>query len=303
MRMRSVFTSTEAQAVPASRVQGFGLLLLTACCWGLNWPVAKFLLSELPPFSMRATCCLGAVGFGFLLAVIRGEHLAPPRSQWGMLAVYATLNYGAFVVLTTLSLIWLTASEAVVVTYTLPIWAVVLAWPLLGERLTVRRGMAALLGVAGVVLLVGWHGLHADPHVLPGVACGLGAAMAFGLGTVIAKRRPLRMPLAAGAAWQILLGSLPLLLLAQFEHPHWAAVTTTGWLAMLYAALMPNAVAYVTWFAALRVLPASTATIGVLLAPVVGVFSSAALLGDPLGLRQVLALAITVGGIVLAALG
>ena len=296
-------TSIEAAALPASRVQGFGLLLLTACCWGLNWPVAKFLLSELPPFSMRATCCLGAVGFGFLLAAMRGERLAPPRSQWAMLAVYATLNYGAFVVLTTLSLIWLTASEAVVVTYTLPIWAVVLAWPVLGERLTVRRGMAALMGVAGVVLLVGWHGLHADPHVLPGVACGLGAAMAFGLGTVIAKRRPLLMPLAAGAAWQILLGSVPLLLLAQFEQPNWAAVTTTGWLAMLYAALMPNAVAYVTWFAALRLLPASTATIGVLLAPVVGVFSSAALLGDPLGLRQVLALAITVGGIVLAALG
>lgn len=58
-----------------------------------------------------------------------------------------------------------------------------------------------------------------------------------------------------------------------------------------------------TWFAALRLLPAFTATIGVLLAPVVGVFSSAALLGDPLGLRQLLALAITVDGILLAALG
>jgi drug/metabolite transporter (DMT)-like permease len=66
---------------------------------------------------------------------------------------------------------------------------------------------------------------------------------------------------------------------------------------------MPNAVAYVTWFAALRVLPASTASIGVLLAPVVGVFSSALLLGDPLGLRQLLALVLTLGGIALAALG
>ena len=197
----------------------------------------------------------------------------------------------------------MSASEAVVVTYTLPIWAVVWAWPVLDERRTMQCGLAGLLGVTGVVLLVGVRGLHADPHILPGVACGLGAAMASGLGTVLAERRPLVMPLAAGAAWQILLGSLPLLRLAQFERWNRAALTTTGWLAVPYAALMPNAVAYVTWFAALRLLPAPTATIGALLAPVVGVFRSAAVPGDPLGLRQLLALAITVGGILLAALG
>jgi hypothetical protein len=86
-------------------VQGRGLLLLTACCWGVHWPVAKFLLRERPPFSLRATCCLGAVGFGFLLAVMRRAPLAPPRSRWGMLVVDAILNDGAFVVLTTLSLV------------------------------------------------------------------------------------------------------------------------------------------------------------------------------------------------------
>jgi drug/metabolite transporter (DMT)-like permease len=54
------------------------------------------------------------------------------------------------------------------------------------------------------------------------------------------------------------------------------------------------------WFGALRRLPASTAAVGILLAPVLGVFSSAALLGDPLGVRQMVALALTVGGIALA---
>lgn len=183
------------------------MLLLTACCWGLRWPVAKFLLRKGPPFSLRATCCLGAVGFGFLLAVMPGEPLAPPRSRWGTLVVYAILNDGAFVGpddalphLATFSLVWLSASEAVAVTCTPPIWAVVWAWPVLDERRTMQCGLAGLLGVTDVVLLVGVQGLHADPHILPEVACGLGAAMAFGLGTVVAKRRPLVMPLAAGAA-------------------------------------------------------------------------------------------------------
>lgn len=296
-------TSAEPLALPAGRVRGLGLLLLTASCWGLNWPVAKFLLSELPPFTMRAVISIGAAGFAFLLARARREALLPPRGQRRMLVVYATLNCGAFVVLTTMSLVILSASQAVVVTYTLPIWAVVLAWPILGETLTPRRVAAVGLGVAGVALLVGIGQLQANSRVLAGVACGLGAAIAFALGTVIAKRRPLLMPLAAGAAWQLLLGGLPVLALAWLEAPSWAAVTPLGWLGLLYAALMPNAVAYVTWFAALRLLPAATASVGVLLAPVVGVVGSAALLGEPLGLRQLIALALTLGGIALAALG
>jgi len=241
--------------------------------------------------------------FAFLLAAIRREALVPPRAQWGRLLLFTTLNYGAFVVLTTFALVWLAASEAVIVTYTLPIWAVVLAWPVLGERPTMLSGVAIVLGVSGVVLLVGIGEVQADPHKLPGVACGLGAAMLFGLGTVIAKRRPLALPPITGAAWQILLSSVPLLLLAGFEHPDWGQVTALGWLACLFSATLPYTLAYLAWFGALRRLPAATAATGVLLAPVVGVFSSAALLGDPLGARQVVALALTVGGIALAVRG
>lgn len=292
-----------SERAPSERIRGLALLLLTACSWGFNWPVAKFLLSELPPFTMRSVCCVGAAGFAFLLAATRREALIPPRAQWGRLLLFTTLNYGAFVVLTTFALVWLSASEAVIVTYTLPIWAVLLAWPVLGEQPTLRRAAAVVLGLAGVALLVGIGEVQADPHKLPGAACGLGAAMLFGLGTVIAKRRPLALPPIAGAAWQIALSALPLLLLAGFERPDWGRVTALGWLGCVFSATLPYTIAYLAWFAALRRLPASTATIGVLLAPVVGVFSSAALLGDPLGARQVVALAMTVGGIALAARG
>jgi drug/metabolite transporter (DMT)-like permease len=301
--MAPIKATAPVKAMASARVRGLGLVLLTACAWGFNWPVAKFLLSELPPFTMRATCFSGAVVFAFILAASRCEALVPPRAQRGRLALFALLNFGAFAVLTTIALVWLTASEAVIVTYTLPIWAVLLAWPVLGERPTVQHSAAIALGVGGVALLVGVGQVHVDPHELPGAACALGAAVLFGLGAVIAKRRPLAMPPIAGVAWQALLGTLPLLALAGFEHPDWGRVTLWGWLGCVYAATMPNTVAYLAWFRALRLLPASTAAIGVLLAPMIGVFSSAALLGDPLGARQLVALAMTVGGIALAARG
>lgn len=277
------------------------LLLFTACCWGLTWPQAKYLLGMLPPFTMRATCAVFGCLVAFGLAVIRRERLCPPRAQWGRLLLFATLNYGAFIALTAQALAWLTASQAVVITYTLPIWASVCAWPMLGERPTAGRVLAIILGLGGVALMVDLGGAGAGPHELPGVALALGAAMLFGLGTVIAKRRPLALPPVTSVAWQALLGSIPVGLLALTEHPVWSGVTTLGWSAVAYMATLPMTVAYLTWFRALRLVPASTAATTVLISPMVGVISSSLMLGEALGPRQIVALAMTVTGVALAA--
>ena len=66
----------------SARTEGIGLLLFTACSWGLTWPQSKFLLTMLPPFSMRAACGVLAFSFAFLIALVRGENLWPPRDQW-----------------------------------------------------------------------------------------------------------------------------------------------------------------------------------------------------------------------------
>jgi drug/metabolite transporter (DMT)-like permease len=284
-----------------TRAEGLALLLLTACSWGLTWPQAKYLLGELPPFTARAVPNVAGVAFAFLVALASREKLRPPPGQWGWLLVYGMLNYGAFSVFTTLALLWLKASEAVIVTYTLPIWAGLLAWPMLGERPTPRRLGAMVLALSGVALLVGVGQMELSGHKLPGLACGFLAAWLFGLATVVAKRHPLRMPPVTGVAWQAAIGALPLLALALFEHPDWSRLTPLGLGACAYIAVMPLTIAYLAWFRALRLVPASLAAIAVLISPMVGVLGSALLLGDPLGPRQLLALAMTLTGVGLAA--
>jgi drug/metabolite transporter (DMT)-like permease len=297
-----VSTSAERLARPdTTRLQGLALLLLTACSWGLNWPVAKFLLTELPPFSMRAVCCATATAMAFALAGARGERLSVPRAQWPRLVLFATLNFGAFIVLTTLALTRLHASEAVVVTYTLPIWAAVIAWPVLGERLTLVTVLALVLGLSGVALLVGVDASDVSVAKLPGVAMALSAAVLFGLGTVISKQKPLALPPVTGVAWQLALSFVPVAALAMTERPDWSSVTPLGWGGVLFSAALPMTLAYLAWFRALRLVPAGTAATGVLISPVVGVIGSALLLGDPLGPRQVAALALTLTGVGLAA--
>jgi probable blue pigment (indigoidine) exporter len=105
----------------------------------------------------------------------------------------------------------------------------------------------------------------------------------------------------AGVAWQAALGVIPVALLALGERPVWTQVSPLGWGGCLYVALLPMTLSYLFWFRALRLLPASTASVGLLLAPAVGVFASAALLGDPLGPRQLIALIVTLTGVALSA--
>lgn len=284
------------------RVEGLALLLVTACSWGLNWPVMKFLLGELPPFTMRTVSGVCGLAFAIALALGRRESFRVPRDQWPNLILFATLNYGVFGIFTALSLLWLKASEAVVITYTLPVWAGLLAWPMLGERPTLHRVLGMILALGGIAALVGVDEVRLDSTVLPGILCGFLAAMLFGLGTVVAKRQPLRLPPVAGVAWQIGLGFLPTVFLAlAFETPDWWRVTPLAGLSFAYIAIMPMTVAYLTWFRALRMLPASIAATSVLVSPLVGVLSSALLLGDPLGPRQLGALAVTLTGVGLAA--
>ena len=284
-----------------SRAEGLCLVLFTACCWGLTWPQSKYLLSMLPPFSMRAGCGIAGSAFAFAVAGLRGETLIPPRDQWGRLLLYAMLNYGLFIVLTTQALVWLTASEAVVITYTLPIWASILAWPMLGERLNARRIAAILLGCGGVALMVGIGTAAANWDKLPGAAMGFVAAWLFGLGTVVAKKYPLRLPPAASVAWQGSIGTIPVLVLSLWEHPVWSGVSTYGWVSIAYISKLPLTIAYLAWFRALKLVPASTAATTVLVSPMIGVIGSTLLLGDVLGPRQIVALVMTLTGVALAA--
>lgn len=295
--------STSTSAGSRLRIAPLGLLLLTVTSvgWGFNWPVTKLLLSEWPPLTGR-----GAAGFmgGLVLAglaLARGESLRVPRGQWGQLIVLALLNVFGWMAMMTLALKWLPAGEAAVIAYTMPIWAAVLAWRVLGEHLSLYRIIAMLMAFAGIAVLMSGDGLQITPEKLAGLAMAITGAIGFAGGTVLGKKYPLQMPLLASAGLQIALGSLPVLLLGLvFEHPPAHALTAVGWGAFAYVGLIGFCLAYVCWFAALTQLPASIAAIGTMAVPVIGVVGSAVMLHEPLGIVQIGALVLTLVGVALA---
>jgi drug/metabolite transporter (DMT)-like permease len=289
--------NARARIAPA----GLMFLAITSIGWGFNWPVTKHLISELPPLTLRGST--GVIGAGLLaaLALMRGQSLKVRRELWPRLMLFAVLNVMGWMVLMGLALMWLPASEAALIAYTMPVWASMLAWPVLGERPTLLRAIALLMAFAGLAAIMGGNGITASMAKLPGILMALVGAIGFALGTVLAKKLSLQLPPIPAAAWQIGLGCFPVAIVGLFvETPHWGAVTQLGWVLLFYSTVIQFCVAYVSWFAALARLPASVAAIGTMAVPVIGVMASAVALHEPLGLGQIAALVFTLAGVALA---
>ncbi len=293
----SKLTPARAAITPA----GLMFLAITSVGWGFNWPVTKYLLSELPPLTMRGGA--GVIGALLLaaMALLSGQSLHVPRAQWPRLVLAAMLNVALWMALMGLALLWLPASEAALIAYTMPIWASMLAWPVLGERPNLLRVISLVMAFAGLASIMGGNGFAASVAKWPGIVMALGGAVGFAVGTVMAKKLPLNLPPLSAAAWQIGIGCLPVAIVGLLvENADITKLSSLGWILMFYSTVIQFCVAYVAWFAALARLPASVAAIGTMAVPVIGVAASAVALGEPLGLGQIAALVFTLAGVVLA---
>ncbi len=287
----------------SARISAAGLtfLAITSVGWGLNWPVTKFLIGELPPLTLRGLSGVVGALLLALLAILRKQSLHVPRQIRPRLLLAAVLNVTLWMVVMGLALVYLPASEAALIAYTMPVWASLIAWPVLGERPTLLRMLALLMAFAGLASIIGGNGIAASEAKLPGILLALTGSVGFAVGTVLSKRKPIHLPPLPGAAWQVGLGCLPVAIIGLLvETTHLEKVTTLGWWLLIYSVLGQFCIAYVAWFAALARLPASVAAIGTLAVPVIGIVTSALALHEPLGPGQSAALVLTLAGVALA---
>ena len=297
---------TDSKPAPASRraritPAGLMFLAITSIGWGFNWPATKYLIGELPPLTLRGLSGVAGALLLAALALLRGRSLAVPRKIWPRLVLAAVLNVSGWMVLMGLALVYLPASEAALIAYTMPVWASLFAWPVLGEQPTLLRTLALVMAFAGIAAIMGGNGFSANEAKLPGIIMALAGSIGFAVGTVLSKRWPIYLSPMPGAAWQVGLGCLPVAIAGlAVETSHWGAVTPLGWALLVYSVVGQFCIAYVAWFAALARLPASVAAIGTMAVPVIGIVTSAVALHEPLGAGQIAALVFTLAGVVLA---
>jgi drug/metabolite transporter (DMT)-like permease len=289
-----------AQAPWRERSIGILCLLLTAAGWALNWPLMKLLLLHWPPLFARGLAGVAAALILGALAASRGQPLRVPRAEIPSLLLASFTNVFAWMGFGTMAMSYVSVGEGALIIYTTPIFAMLLAWPLLRQPPKLRDLLALALGVTGVAVLLGRDGFALEAGKLTGIGLSLACAILFALGTV-ANRQPVGIPPLVAVAWQVGLGCLAMLILSfLFERPNFGAVSAAALGSFAYMTLVPMGLCYISWFATLRRLAATSASTGLLLVPVLAMIFAAIILGEPLGPREAAAIALTLGGVALA---
>ena len=261
--------------------------------WGSTYLVtAEYLPADAPLYG----AALRALPAGLLLLAVRRR--LPQGAWWWRSLVLGTLNMGAFFALVYVAAQLLPASIASTIMATSPVAMMLIAWSVIAERPKALGMLGAVLGVAGVAVML----LGGSVEVRwAGVAASVTAMAMSSLGYILAKKWGDLggADVLSQTAWQLVAGGamlIPAAVLVEGAPPALDAPAIVGF---AYLSFVGTALAYVCWFGALRRLGAGTVGLVGLLNPVTGVLLGTLVAGETLTLRQGGGLVLVLAGILL----
>jgi drug/metabolite transporter (DMT)-like permease len=166
------------------------------------------------------------------------------------------------------------AGKTAVLTYTMPFWVMVLAWPMLGEKLRGLQWPAAILSTMGMLFILDPLHLGTDTFsMFLAVLSGIFWALSVILAKKLHQRSP-ELDLLTLTAWQMFFGSIPLVVVALLVPS--APIQWTPYFigAVIFNSVFCNALAWLLWLYALQRLSAGVASMSSMLAPVIGVLAA-----------------------------
>jgi drug/metabolite transporter (DMT)-like permease len=293
-------SETGADRVPATAVI---LIIAISLLWGLNWPAMKLVVGELSPWTFRVVCVVVA-GISLLaLARLSGERVLPPRHLWLPLTILSVVHVSNWHMLTAFALTSIGGGRAAILAFTMPLWATLLGVLVLKERLRWRQVTALALGIGGILLLLlpelGRTGVVPTGYILM-----ILSAIAWGIGTVGQKLRQWQIGILALSGWQLVIGGIPIVIvwLILEPEPDFSRLTPLGLAALAYVVFVALVFCFSSYVRLVSILPANIAAISTLAIPVVGLWSSALLLGEAVGIADVLALVLVLAALALVLL-
>ena len=243
------------------------LAVLVMLIWGANFVVIDEGLADVPPLLFLAMRFV-------LVALPLVFFVPPPRAGWrNVVAVGTFMSLGQFSLLYLALNLGMPAGLASLVLQAQVIFTIVIAAVVIKERPTRRQVVGAVIGTAGLALVVIAHGVSAP--VVP-VLVMLGAATSWAIGNVIARRAGVASGLSL-VVWSALVVPLPALGLSllvdgadevgrALTHLSDTAIASTA-----FTAIGASLLGYGIFNSLLARYPASAVVPFVLLVPIVGI--------------------------------
>lgn len=263
-----------------SRRQLVVLVLLTVV-WGINWPVMKLGVTNYPPLTFRAlSMWLGLPLLGGALLLMKVPFRIP-REDWRELLWLSATNMFVWHVCIILAIQTLSSGRAAILGYTMPIFSAVFGALFFANPLARRAWTGVAAAALGVVLLL-WHELTNLAGRPGGVLLALVAAATWALGTHNLRRTRLQASALAITFWMTLLTAILMAVLAVvFEGHRWRPPQGAATGAIVFNAVLIFGFAQAAWFYLAKGLPPVASTLSVMMIPVLGVFSGAVWLREP----------------------
>jgi drug/metabolite transporter (DMT)-like permease len=281
-------------------IDGFGATLLIglAAILAFNQVVIKVTGTGFNPVFQAGLRSVGATAFLLAWMWVRRQPLVPPPGTL-LLGVISGLLFSFEFIFLYSALDLTSVSRTSVIFYSMPIWVALAAHVLLpGERLTVPRAAGMALALAGVALAFadrssGQASLLGDLLALCGALSWAGIAIMVRT-TGLSRVRPETQLLMQ------LLVSMPLLLALAplfgplLRDPQWIHLAGLGFQSIIVVGL-----GYLMWFWLLTIYHANGVASFSFLSPVLAVLFGWALLGETIGPKIWIALALVAAGIFL----
>jgi drug/metabolite transporter (DMT)-like permease len=268
-------TSQKPQAATGARL----LVLVLALSWGFNWIAAAFALEEVPPWSLRFT----STGIGALALIaavyLSGRALRVPPGAFKHIALAGFFNVAVFNICAAFAQLSGATGRTIMITYSMPIWSALGAWLVLGDRFDKTRLLALALCVGGLGILL-WPLFAAG--VPRSALFALGSAFGWTIATVYLKWADIGVDPLVNAAWQLAFGTLLItvgMLIVDGSPQIWP-ISARTMASIAFIGLIGAGLAHFLWWAIVDKLPTTTAALGSLLVPVVGITASTLLLGE-----------------------
>lgn len=298
---------TRPAAGPGDRrehLDALAVTLLLVCCalWGVNQVAAKVAMVELPPLALAAARSLGAALLLWAWSAWRGIALWRPDGT-GRAGLLAGLLFAAEFACMFAGLQHTTASRMVVFLYLAP-FVVAAGMPLISrhERLDVSQSAGLVMAFGGVVwAFAEGFGAGGGSRQWLGDGLGLVAAVLWGLTTLVTRASSLNTAAPEKTLlYQLGVSGLALGAASWATGEPWPQrLGALTWAALGFQTVIVTFASYLTWFWLVRHYPATRISAFTLLTPLFGLLAGVALLGEPVTLRLVVALAAVSCGIAL----
>jgi drug/metabolite transporter (DMT)-like permease len=277
------------------------MLILLSILWGGSFLFMKVALAELPTFVI----VFARVGFAAITLLvylkIGGEVVPSGKQVWLAFFVMGFINNLVPFSLLVWGMTEIASGLAAILNAMTPVFTVLVAHFMTSdERISINKISGVVLGLAGVVVLIGFEALDGFSASLLAMLACLGAALSYAFAAAYGRRfKKLGIRPAQVAFGQVSASSLLLFPLAMYADSPWnlPMPTLTTWMALLALGVFSTALAYVLYFQILAVAGATNIALVTLLVPISAIFLGWFILDEALSQNQFGGMALITAGL------